>query len=369
VAQSVRNPPTPQFIQNEARLRAGGKVPESERQPLDRFREITVVPGLQQGLLAEVVRTRAPTDVANANTTMADFYQRIGWEPVPSAYVCPMVFEDQCEGLIYVDKTFGKDRLTEWDRQVLQIAAVSLAGTAREHRLSRELRDQILSLSHSGITPYATIHACAQELDSRVQGKIERQMLTLIQSEARRGEEVIRRLLRYQQATTVGIVANVQEVDILALIKERVRPYLAILEVRGIRFDLSMPQSPLLVQADPDLLGLALAELATNAFLAVQNSPLPMSARFITVRASIGAEGHKCLVTVGNCGDPIPSTTRGLLFEPFVSGRGSTGLGLWIAREMARKQQGDVWYDERAACPTFVLAFPIAEQKKGEGAQ
>jgi signal transduction histidine kinase len=130
-----------------------------------------------------------------------------------------------------------------------------------------------------------------------------------------------------------------------------------------------MPQSPLLVQADPDLLGLALAELATNAFLAVQNSPLPMSARFITVRASIGAEGHKCLVTVGNCGDPIPSTTRGLLFEPFVSGRGSTGLGLWIAREMARKQQGDVWYDERAACPTFVLAFPIAEQKKGEGAQ
>jgi signal transduction histidine kinase len=339
---------------------------EAERQRVARFREMMILPGLERGLLAEVTHAKEPRGVSNAREELADLYRRLDWEPVPTAYLCPMVFEGECEGLIYVDKCFGKDTLTEWDKQVLQTAAVSLAGTAREHRLGQQLRDQILSLSHSAITPYATISGCAHELAETVTSETSRQLLTLIQSEARRGEDSIRRLLRYQQATRTGITPTLSDIDICGVVNERIEPYLAILRLCGIPCDIRVPDQAVMVTADPELLGLALGELANNAYLAVQNSALPRADRFVRVHVNSDGATNRCHVEIGNCGNRIDADRVDRLFQPFVSGTGSTGLGLWVAREMARRQGGEVRCDSASETPLFVLTIPLAGTVKTE---
>jgi signal transduction histidine kinase len=64
-------------------------------------------------------------------------------------------------------------------------------------------------------------------------------------------------------------------------------------------------------------------------------------------------------VVVRDAGDGVPDELQERLFERFVtSGRGGTGLGLFIVRELARIQGGEASY--RPADGAFVVTLPSA---------
>lgn len=70
-------------------------------------------------------------------------------------------------------------------------------------------------------------------------------------------------------------------------------------------------------------------------------------------------------ISVTDCGHGVPDDVSNGLFEPFSSAgpaRG-TGLGLYLAREIARRHGGDVHYrpPEREKPTAFSLALPIRE--------
>ena len=83
--------------------------------------------------------------------------------------------------------------------------------------------------------------------------------------------------------------------------------------------------------------------------------------------------GEQVVVSVANGGRPIPEEMRECIFERFHrGGRGEDvaghGLGLNLARELARAQGGDVWLvysDERGTC--FALGLPAAAVPVGTG--
>jgi signal transduction histidine kinase len=65
------------------------------------------------------------------------------------------------------------------------------------------------------------------------------------------------------------------------------------------------------------------------------------------IRVEARAVNGEVEMTIGNTGDGIPKERAGLLFERFFRGRGCArvpghGLGLSIARELARAHGGDV---------------------------
>jgi signal transduction histidine kinase len=79
------------------------------------------------------------------------------------------------------------------------------------------------------------------------------------------------------------------------------------------------------------------------------------------VRAAV--EGSEVVVRVCDSGAGVPESLRERLFDRFASGasRGGTGLGLFIARELARAHRGDVVYeppddDRPGGC--FVIRLP-----------
>jgi signal transduction histidine kinase len=76
----------------------------------------------------------------------------------------------------------------------------------------------------------------------------------------------------------------------------------------------------------------------------------------------IGAN-HYVMVQIANPGPPIPTDELPRVFEPFYTGsvgneRGGTGLGLPIAREIARAHGGDIIAESGPDEMVFSVALP-----------
>lgn len=105
---------------------------------------------------------------------------------------------------------------------------------------------------------------------------------------------------------------------------------------------------PAIADLDPGLTERILWNLLTNAIV---HAP---SAAPVVLRGS--CEDDRVLLRIEDAGPGIPPELRDELFEPFNRGPGGvgTGVGLYVAREFARVQGGDVWIDSRAGGGTAV---------------
>jgi two-component system, OmpR family, sensor kinase len=84
-----------------------------------------------------------------------------------------------------------------------------------------------------------------------------------------------------------------------------------------------------------------------------------------TVHVSARTRAFELEVTVADEGEGIPTEARERVFEPFFRlprdrGVSGAGLGLAIAREIARAHGGDIHLDERGPGARFVLRLPLA---------
>jgi PAS domain S-box-containing protein len=81
----------------------------------------------------------------------------------------------------------------------------------------------------------------------------------------------------------------------------------------------------------------------------------------VTVR--VGTKGQMAEVKVNDAGPGVRENQLPRLFARFAgSGKAdSTGLGLFIVRELARAQGGDAWYEPDPAGSTFMFSLPLAD--------
>ena len=131
-----------------------------------------------------------------------------------------------------------------------------------------------------------------------------------------------------------------------------------------------IPDQPILVEADRVQLGRILDNLLNNGLTYTVEKPV------VTIEAA--AEGIQALVRVTDNGAGIPDEERERIFERFhrtndpsfrmVAG---TGLGLFIARELARRHGGSLVVESsrQGAGSVFALSLPLApaEQLAAEG--
>lgn len=125
----------------------------------------------------------------------------------------------------------------------------------------------------------------------------------------------------------------------------------------GVNVDIDCPPD-LCARADADRVEQILVNLISNA---AQHGEPP-----VTVTAGHDGEGW-ATVSVADHGEGISSADRALLFEPFsplaAHSPTSTGLGLSIARNLARAMGGDLTYDDQGPGATFRLRLPLAEER------
>jgi PAS domain S-box-containing protein len=100
---------------------------------------------------------------------------------------------------------------------------------------------------------------------------------------------------------------------------------------------------------DPDRLGQMIENLITNA---IRYGAAP-------VDVTVEPDGDTVAIVVSDAGPGISAAMQPKLFERFAtSGRGGTGLGLYIVRELAQAQGGEAAY--RPQDGAFVITLPIA---------
>lgn len=123
---------------------------------------------------------------------------------------------------------------------------------------------------------------------------------------------------------------------------------------RAVQTEVSVQGAPrALVVADPAHLRIILENLVNNALEAVEEN------RRGNVALEVDVAGPEVRLRVSDSGPGVPGELRAALFEPLATSKsGGLGLGLPIARALARAMGGDVVLDDGAG---FVLSLPRAE--------
>ncbi|HEX9800247.1 MAG TPA: HAMP domain-containing sensor histidine kinase [Thermoanaerobaculia bacterium] len=173
----------------------------------------------------------------------------------------------------------------------------------------------------------------ARETAARLRGGLERI------------RDIVRRTLLFA-APGHGLL---EPLDLATVVSETVE-FVAALE-EGLAVSVDLPLEPVLVAGDRAALGQLLLNLLLNA-AQVQG---PGGAAEVRLRG----EWEHAVLVVEDRGPGIPAELVERLFEPFVSGRGSTGLGLAVCHGIARAHRGTIEGENRAqGGARFVVRIP-----------
>lgn len=175
------------------------------------------------------------------------------------------------------------------------------------------------------------------------------ELLELAHQSAVGAGEVIEDLLTASRAERGALESVPVPTDIGPITQSGVREFSA-----GVRVvELSGAPFPAWAMVDSARYGQILRNLLTNAVR--YGGP--------TIRVSVEAIGDLVSVVVSDDGDGVHSADESSLFHPYrrakhrQSAPGSTGLGLWIARTLARGMGGDLTYRRQGALTVFELVL------------
>lgn len=229
-------------------------------------------------------------------------------------------------------------------------------------RLERSFQQAVrfgADAAHELKTPLTILQGqLEQALQSAPAASAEQRTYADLIEEVQRLKVIVRKLLLLAQADSGQLPLSKEPVDLSAEVEAVVEDARAQAAGLTLTSDLA---AGLRVQADPDLLRQALQNLVANAL----KHNRPGGSLAFTLRR----DGNRACFTVANTTEPDVHIDPNHLFERFYRGDQSrgrrvdgAGLGLSLAREIARAHQGDVELAElREGHIAFVLRLPLGD--------
>ena len=230
-------------------------------------------------------------------------------------------------------------------------------------RTEQQRREFIANISHELKTPMTTIAGYADGiLDGVISRSEERQYLAIISDESRRLARLVRRMLDVSQLQSMDLIMQKTPFDL----SESMRRVLVSMEKkitgRGLDVDVDIPEDPVIVLGDNDLLTQVVYNLLENA--------AKFAAQGSTLFLGLEKRGEKAVVTVRNQGDTIPPEELPLLFERFHKSdksrsqdKDGVGLGLYIVRTILEQHREKITAASADGLTTFSFTVQLAEEK------
>jgi signal transduction histidine kinase len=246
-----------------------------------------------------------------------------------------------------------------------------VADINRQLTLARQKTDFVSNVSHELKTPLTSIRMFSELL---AEGRItdpakQRSYLSIITAETARLSRLINNVLDFARLERGEKKYHFQTCDLTSLVRETAETYRPHLESNGFQFNYVVPEGPVMVNGDRDALAQIIVNLLSNAEkysdsrkeigirLDQQTTPLP-----------------HVEVKVLDRGLGVPGGCEEKIFEQFYrahdslsSGIQGSGLGLTLARQIARAHGGEVVYESReggGSCFTLRLPLCTACDKK-----
>jgi two-component system, OmpR family, sensor histidine kinase KdpD len=234
---------------------------------------------------------------------------------------------------------------------IANLAAVTLQHAHQQVALGRlevarqneQLRSTLLdAVAHDFLTPLTSIKSAVTAVRSEYKHDPEEEdFLAVVEEESDRLSEMINEITDMARVEPGKLHLRRRESPVHDLIRVSVDRMRRLLSDRALSVEIQSDIPS--VNADPEMVGLALRQLLGNAIkFSPQDSVIAIKASqdndFVTVRVSDRGPG-------------IPSNELDAIFERFYRGKrtpenvAGTGMGLSIAREIINAHQGNLWVE------------------------
>jgi signal transduction histidine kinase len=244
-----------------------------------------------------------------------------------------------------------------------------VADLSRQLTLARQKTDFVSNVSHELKTPLTSIRMFSELLaEGRVTDRAkQRSYLGIITAETARLTRLINNVLDFARIERGEKKYNFQKCDLVSVVRETAETYRPHLEANGFQFACDMPDTPVFVNGDRDALAQVVVNLLSNA------EKYSDTRKEVCLQVEAQARPLPCVgVKVLDRGLGVPLGCGEKIFEQFYrahdslsSGIQGSGLGLTLARQIARAHGGDVVYEPReggGSC--FTLRLPVMGAEK-----
>ena len=243
------------------------------------------------------------------------------------------------------------------DNEIGELAASFNNMAESLQQTERQRREFIANISHELKTPMTTIAGYTDGiLDGTIPPENERQYLQIISDESRRLSRMVRRMLDVSQLQAIDPLRGGMHFDIC----ESMRRVLISMEKkitdRNLDVDADIPEEPILVRGDNDMITQVIYNLLENAAKFAQTE----TALYLGVVAKDG----KAHVIVRNFGETIPAEELPLLFERFHKSdksrsedKDGVGLGLYIVKTILEQHKENINVTSEDGVTTFHFAL------------
>lgn len=236
----------------------------------------------------------------------------------------------------------------------------------RERELALKKVHFVSNVTHELKTPLTSIKMFSDLLGSQatsLSGQ-QRHYLDIIQSETERLRRLIDQVLDFSTLEKRKFHYRMREVNIGEWLRQAIATRQPVIEEAGGTLRTSLPDELVTVEADPDALTQILLNLLSNA--EKYNQPRP------DIVVELTATSREVRIDVMDRGPGLPPGSEEKVFEPFHraddaldSESQGTGLGLTLARGLARDHGGDIVYHPREGGGSrFCLLLPRKEPGK-----
>ena len=256
---------------------------------------------------------------------------------------------------------------------VLLLLAISVggwllvSGVRSQLVLARKKTDFVSNVSHELKTPLTSIRMFSELL---AEGRVtdpdkQRSYLNIISAEAGRLTRLINNVLDFARLERGEKKYQFQPTDLVTVVRDTIETHRPHLEAGHFQIESALPDHPVTINGDRDALAQVLVNLLSNAEKysgASREIRVEMDARTSPVR--------HVEVRILDRGTGVPVGSEEKIFDQFYrahdslsSGIQGSGLGLTLARQIARAHGGDVVYQRRdggGSC--FSLRLPCRPQ-------
>ena len=211
----------------------------------------------------------------------------------------------------------------------------------------RELKEAVTNVSHDLRTPLTAICGYLELLEREDNSPETQRYLALIAGRAEAMKQLTEELFRYSVILSTAEELTPEPMDMVSVLEESVAGFYGPLKERGLEPVISLPGGPVIRQLDRAALSRVFGNILSNA--------LKYSAGDLNIVLRANGE-----ISFSNAAPDLDDVRVGRLFDRFFTVetvRGSTGLGLAIAKTLVERMGGTITAEYQTGTLTIWVSF------------
>lgn len=303
-------------------------------------------------------RHKIPLDTRRADPRLVTFAEKILAGVIGSASARIMVSSVTKEEELKIDEVLRilreSQQMIELNRELkkkssdLQKATEQLTSVNEQLRDMDIMKDEFLyTVTHELRTPITSIRAMTEIVHDNpdMPEAQKHQFLGNVIRETERLSHLITQVLNLERYESGRQQLNLQPVVLNELIKDSIDALQPLANEKGIKIQLHIPDSMIIVRCDKDLVQQVMYNLLSNAIKFVEEDKG-------LIKVYVENNHADVQVTVEDNGRGIPAGLQELIFDKFFQARNQTlkkpegsGLGLAICKKIVEMHDGQIWVE------------------------